>query len=174
MSKITKLSALSWGQKFALIDSYKLVDEVVCTKLGVTPNELKTAKDLLAKGNFAIDTSFDTTRYAEHFNPDAKPAKKTSAGTTTHKVSTTTSGATSDDAPKKRGRKGDKITKAFQSINTTPLAVESFIRDHNISLAVLRQSKRFDKSGLPGTVHVKKREGALMVWREVLVVPKAE
>ena len=171
MSKTTKLSELSWGQKFALIDAYKLTDEVACSKMGVTPNELKTAKKLLSEKTFSVDTSFDSSRYAEAFNPDAKPVKK-STGSTTHKANSATS--TSTDAPKKRGRKGDKITKAFQSISATPLAVDSFIRDHNISLAVLRQSKRFDKSGLAGTVHVKKREGALMVWREVPIAPKAD
>ena len=171
MSKTTKLSELSWGQKFALINTFNLTDEVACSKMGITPNELKTAKKLINEKTFSVDESFDTSRYAEAFNPDAKPVKKTT-GTTTHKTNSTSS--TSTDAPKKRGRKGDKITKAFQSISATPLAVDSFIRDHNISLAVLRQSKRFDKSGMPGTVHVKKREGALMVWREVPIAPKAE
>jgi hypothetical protein len=171
MSKTTKLSELSWGQKFALIDTYKLSDEVACSKMGVTPNELKTAKKLLSEKTFSVDTSFDSSRYAEAFDPDAKPAKKTT-GSTTHKTNSTSSASTG--TPKKRGRKGDKITKAFQSISATPLAVDAFIRDHNISLAVLRQSKRFDKSGIAGTVHVKKREGALMVWREVPIVPKAD
>jgi hypothetical protein len=154
------MSKLSWGQKFALIDTYKLADEVACSKLGVTANELKTAKTLLSSGTFSVDTTFDSSRYAEAFNPNATPVKKTS-GSTSHKTNSVTGEV---EAPKKRGRKGDKITKAFQAITPTPVAAEPFIR----------QSKRFDKSGVAGTIHVKKREGSLMVWREVPLAPAAE
>ena len=54
---------------------------------------------------------------------------------------------------------------AFSSIPAAPTPVEEFLRTHNISLAVLRQSKRFDQTNL-GPVKVRKVDGRLMVWRE--------
>lgn len=166
MAKLTKLSELSWGQKFALIKAFKLDDATTVAKMNVTPNELHVAKELLRREAFAIDDSFDCSRYAEVFNPSEVPAKKVT-GATSHKAASTV--GADGEAPKKRGRKGDKITKAFQAITSSPIVADQFTKQHNISLAVLRQSKRFDKSGIPGTIHVKKREGALMVWREVPV-----
>lgn len=69
--------------------------------------------------------------------------------------------------PKKRGRKGDKIINAFRNIPSTPTDAESFADIHGISIGVLRQIKRFDKTGLPGTVKVRKNtSGILMIWRD--------
>ena len=67
--------------------------------------------------------------------------------------------------PKKRGRKGTKINEAFAAIGTEPLDAEEFATERNVSLNVLRQAKRFDKTGL-GKVHVKKIDGRLRVFRE--------
>jgi hypothetical protein len=68
--------------------------------------------------------------------------------------------------PKKRGRKGTKIVEAFQAIPAKPTPAERFAAEHNVSVAVLRQSKRFDSEG-SAPVHVKrdKDSGLLMIWR---------
>lgn len=68
---------------------------------------------------------------------------------------------------KKRGRQSNKIANAFASLTSTPVSVESYAKEHGVSVAVLRQAKRFDKSGAVGQVHVKKdkESGSLMIWR---------
>jgi len=159
--KTQKLNALSWGQKFALIDTFKLPDAIACERMGLLPAELTTAKNLLKQGTFQIDTTFDTSRYHDIIFPPAKAAKPT-------KPTNATEGEPSTDAtPKRRGRKGDKIAKAFLAISTTPVAIETFIATHGVSLAVLRQSKRFDTNSDQGTVRVRRHNGILSVWREV-------
>ena len=68
---------------------------------------------------------------------------------------------------KKRGRKGNKIINAFRNIPSVPTDVEKFAAEHGVSIGVLRQISRFDKTGLPGTVKVRKNTtGVLMIWRD--------
>lgn len=77
--------------------------------------------------------------------------------------------------PQKRGRKGDKITRALTAVPTTPTPVDAFIAEHGVSLAVLRQSKRFMASmdaatiASIGKINVRqdKTSHQLMIWREV-------
>lgn len=161
MAKLN-VNNLSWGQRFALIDAFKLTDTVAVEKLGVTVDQLKIAKEQREKGVFSVDTTFNVTQFDSLFNPTAKKESTV----TKHK-------ATVDGAPRKRGRQGSKIMTAFNAIGNTPMSVEQFTKQHNVSLAVLRQSKRFDKTGLPGIVHVKKKDGVLMVWREATSATKA-
>ena len=56
---------------------------------------------------------------------------------------------------KKRGRPGDKIAQAFAAIGSKPTPVTELIAKYGVAEAVLRQGKRFDKTGL-GKVTVKK------------------
>jgi hypothetical protein len=71
-------------------------------------------------------------------------------------------------AAKKRGRKGQKIHEAFAAIPVSPTPAEAFAAAHKVSMPVLRQSKRFDRTGL-GIVNVKKNRDSkvLMIWRNV-------
>jgi viroplasmin and RNaseH domain-containing protein len=76
--------------------------------------------------------------------------------------------------PQKRGRKGDKITVALTAIPLVPVSVDSFINQYGVSLAVLRQSKRFiakldtATQASIGQVNVRqdKTTKQLMIWRE--------
>lgn len=147
------VSDLSWGQRFAIINGYKLSDEQACDALGVTTQELLTARSLVVKGVFHIDTTLNIEPYGVLVGRVSTTKKIDTAGTTT----------------KRRGRKGDKITTCFQSIPNEPTPVEAFLAQHGVSLPVLRQFKRFDNTGLPGQVNVRKRDGVLMVWRSATV-----
>lgn len=77
--------------------------------------------------------------------------------------------------PKKRGRKGDKITTAFLSVSTVPVCANDFAEQHGISIAVLRQSKRFistmdaNIASQIGNIIVKQDKSTkkLMIWKEV-------
>lgn len=147
------VSNLSWGQRFALINAYHPTDAQACEILGVTKQELATARSLIGKGVFQVDTTLNVEPYGILFGRVSTKAK----------IDTATSTA------KKRGRKSDKIQQAFAAITETPVPADQFIKDHGISMPVLRQFKRFDKTGLPGQVNVRKREGILMVWRSAEV-----
>lgn len=70
--------------------------------------------------------------------------------------------------PKKRGRKGDKIAKAFAEIPTNPVNFEEYASAHQVSPNVLRQIKRHDRYSDTGKVFVRKNKQTktMMIWRE--------
>jgi len=69
---------------------------------------------------------------------------------------------------KKRGRKGDKIAKAFLEVPTTPVDFEQYATSHGVSTNVLRQIKRHDRYPEKGKVFVRKNKATkkMEIWRE--------
>jgi hypothetical protein len=173
MSKI-----LSWPDRFALIDHYSPPDNVVCAAFNLSQAELDTARQLRGQGMFASNVRLDVTKYADMFSASAtvaKPVPVVPAPTVSATVHTRPESATRQPkVPQKRGRKGNKITTALQAVPTSPIPVNQFITQHGVSLAVLRQAKRFvekmDQSDAVqvGTVHVRQDKATkqLMIWRE--------
>lgn len=179
MTKIT--SNLSWGERFALIDHFQPSDSQICSVFNLTQAELDTARQLRAAGTFATVSNIDTSKYANLFstttttNTSPVSTSNTKASTATIHVRPETATKKSVvKVPQKRGRKGDKIAKALQSVPQTPVPVAEFVKQHNISLAVLRQSKRFlatlspDVAKTIGKINVRqdKTSKQLMIWRE--------
>ena len=167
-----KINTLNWSDRFALIDKYNPADEVICQALNVSPDELDTARDLRQSGNFQAASEINLDDYDDVFTGvtvTTKPARKrkptSHAKPTTDETPQTATKAVKE--PKKRGRKDSKISEAFLAIPAEAVPAEQFATDHSVSLAVLRQSRRFDKSGL-GPVRVKKDKDTkqLMIWRE--------
>lgn len=157
-TKVANIRDLSWSARFALIDHFKPSDEMICEVFGVDKDELNTARDLRGK-SISVDTTIDVITYESFFNPmTRKPA------TTIHKPART---ATRKTTGGKRGKRGDKINAAFAAVTMKPVPAEIFAKKKGVSLAVLRQAKRFDKTDKP-PVHVKKSKqtGKLMIWRE--------
>jgi hypothetical protein len=70
--------------------------------------------------------------------------------------------------PKKRGRKGDKIAKAFLEVPATPVDFEQYAENHGVSVNVLRQIKRHDRYSETGKVFVRKNKATkrMEIWRE--------
>lgn len=68
----------------------------------------------------------------------------------------------------KKGRKGTKIFNAFNSVPSEPVNLEEFAEQHDVSVKTLRQVSRFDKTGLPGKVIIKKDRASseIRIWRE--------
>ena len=171
-----KNKTLSWNDRFALMDHFKPSDEIAMRVFGVTADELETAKELRQAGTFIPTPDLDVDSYSSLFVEGSN--SETTTTTTSHtkpKTATSTkdttqppASATSHTTPKKRGRKGNKIATAFKSIPNTPVPVESFMKEYNVSLAVLRQSKRFDVAPELGQVRVRKDKetNMLMIWRE--------
>lgn len=93
-------------------------------------------------------------------------------GETLHKNPSSTKPVTATKVVKQRGRKGDKVKNAFTAIPAEPVSIDMFTQEHGVSVHCLKQSKRFDTTGLPGKVHVKKDKttGMTMIWREMPTV----
>lgn len=194
---------LSWNDRFALIDHFMPSDAQTCAVFGLTQDELDTARDLRAAGTFTGSPNFDYAPYVDAFaaayvppsgsvptiaNSGKPPALAVTKADMDGKLvptaikSTATVHARPETAtkrvktPQKRGRKGDKITKALLAVPTTPVPVDQFGKTHGVSLAVLRQSKRFMEgmdaatASLIGKVNVRqdKNTKRLMIWRDVV------
>lgn len=167
-----KLHTLSWGEKVALINHYKPSDDAICHVFGISQQDLETVRALHSSGTIAASKTLDVGKYSQVFAGPSVSAPSVTVHTKSvddlgNKPSTASK---KSKTPGKRGRKGDKIAKAFESIPSTPVPVDDFMKEHSVSLAVLRQHKRFDKTGL-GTVNVRqdKTTKVLMIWRDILV-----
>lgn len=175
MSKL--VSNLSWNDRFAIIDHYQPTDEQICKVFNLSEDELSTARQLRQSGTFVPSQTLDVSKYSNLFTAASPIASTPTAKTATATVHTKPQTATKKavmKTPQKRGRKGDKIVKAFMAVPTTPVSVEEFMKQHNVSLAVLRQSKRFIQkmdqttAQMIGRVNVKQDKSTkqLMIWRE--------
>ena len=76
-------------------------------------------------------------------------------------------------APKKRGRKGDKIANAFKDVPEIPVDFIKFCAAHKLEPTVLRQIKRHDSVPETGRVFVIKNKndkskeyGTMQIWRD--------
>ena len=142
--------------------------------LQMIQNDIESAKALAHTNTIMPSKDLDIDAYANMFASKATSvvapkADKGKSTTSTTKATTPPQTATkTTKTPQKRGRKGDKIATAFLNVPSAPVDVNSFAKQYNVSLAVLRQSKRFDKSGIEGAVRVKKDKdsGNLVIWRE--------
>lgn len=155
-TKTADIRVLSWSARFAIIDHFNPTDKVICEVFGVDADELNTARELRGKNTIAVDTNIDVSVYGSFFNPKSRRTA------TTHTPARTATKA-------KRGKRGNKIDTAFQAVSGTHVSATVFATEHGVSLAVLRQAKRFDKTGM-APVHVKKSKetGKLEIWREVV------
>lgn len=176
-----KVPMMSWSDRFALIDAYKPDDATICKTFNLSMSELQTAKALKQSGTFIPNKSFDVTKYQHVFSGESSVFKDITPpnrfdGATTHSMApqSATKRSLLPKIPQKRGRKGSKITDALLAVTTTPEPAEEFAKTHNVSVAVLRQAKRFidtmDKeiAAKIGKVVVKqdKTTKTLMIWRE--------
>lgn len=148
-------STLTWADRFALIRAYKLEPQEVCTAFGVNEGQLKSAIKLQHKGIFQINESLNPEVFREYFDKLRKGEFS----------------ANSTKTFRPKQTRPSKIVDAFKSITETPQPVASVVERFGISLAVLRQSKRFDKSETPGTIRIRKDKtsGEMMVWRDLTV-----
>lgn len=174
---MAKLHTLNWNERFALINHFKLSDEQICTTFGISSDDLSAARGLLNVGTFTPSKTLDFSKYQGVFN--TVPG---TLSTATEKLPTATVHTrTVDDLsnkpvtasrkpkePGRRGRKGNKIEQAFEHVPTIPVSAEKYAAEHGISVAVLRQHKRFDKNGHLGQVNVRqdKETKVLMIWRD--------
>lgn len=182
---------MSWGDRLAVIDHFSPTDSQVCTTFGVTQDELDIARTLRTAGTFVATPNMSVSKYANVFGSSNLPPNVQHKGivhVNTTKRSTSTTHTMPDilakpetvskpvKQPQKRGRKGNKILQALQSVTTSHVPVDMFIQQYGVSLAVLRQSKRFvagldpAQAQLIGKINVRldKTTKKLMIWREAV------
>ncbi|RWZ87255.1 MAG: hypothetical protein EO766_12075 [Hydrotalea sp. AMD] len=176
-----KLPLMSWSDRFALIDAYQPDDQTICRTFNLTMSELQTAKALKQSGTFTPNRSFDVNKYQHVFDNESitfrditPPNRFENVDVYSMSPQTATKRSLLPKEPKKRGRKGNKINDALLAVTTTPEPAEEFAIKHNVSVAVLRQAKRFidtmdkETAAKIGKVIVKqdKTTKQLMIWRE--------
>jgi len=164
-----KQRKFTWGDRFALIDQYRPSDRQVCAAFNVTPAELSSAREFRATGMWRPTSGFDASAYPNVFDVDvatANPSVTKHVRIQEEDKAQTASKRTKE--PQKRGRKGNKIETAFANIPDTPVPFDDFAEQYDVSTAVLRQSKRFDKFPERGQIHIKKDKGTgqTMIWRQ--------
>lgn len=187
---MTNKMYMSWGDRFAVIDRFAPSDEQIRAAFNVTQDELDTARSLREAGTFVANKNLDTSKYTNVFSSSdfrnhttrgistsmTAPTKAPTATTHTmpEAVAKPETASKPVKQPQKRGRKGDKILKALQSVPSTQMPVDAFMQQHDVSLAVLRQAKRFVAGLDPaqaqaiGKINVRqdKATKTLMIWRE--------
>lgn len=175
---------VSWPERFALIDHFKPTDEAICRVFELSPEELEFSRGLKEAGLITTSSSFDVTKYSDVFavgSAAISTSRNTAVSKPTRASSNTTSFARPESAsrppkapPLKRGRKGNKIALALQAVPLSHVPIDDFIEKHGVSIAVLRQSKRFIAELEPevaakiGRVCVRQDKATkqLMIWRE--------
>lgn len=151
MSKNAKVfKKLSVADRNAVIIGLNLDDSVAAKELGITVEEVTTArKDVAATSNF------DVSPFAAHFQ---KPTTSDDAGSAT----------TVARPVKKRGPQGSRIVDAFNAVTGTPVPLATFANKHHVSENCLRQPKRFYK-GTDVKICVRKHkdhDGQVCIWSE--------
>lgn len=147
------IHSLSWTQCRSLIEHYHPSEQKISEVFGIPPKQIKYL-DI-----FKPDPAFDVTPYYPLFESNTTSVTNPSdSGRVDSYLSKT---------KKPRGRPGNRIITAFSNIPSEPVDVKVFAAKWQVSVSVLRQSLRFDKTGLTGKVHVRlNQEGVLVIWRD--------
>lgn len=147
------VQSLSWTQVRSLINHYQPSPQKISEVFGISPNQIKNLEI------FKPDPSFDVTPYYPLFEDNTiSISNPTNSGRVDSYLNKT---------KKPRGRPGNRIITAFRNIPSEPTDVKAFAANWQVSVSVLRQSLRFDKTGLTGKVHVRlNSQGILVIWRD--------
>lgn len=153
-----KSSDIGWGERLGIIDFYNLTNEQALIAFETDEMELEEARSMKKNGEIKTPKNIQYGKYITEIAKikvlTAVPNEKVTA--TQHKKPS-----------KRRGPKSRKIEKAFNAITTTSVPAEEISNQFKVSLNILKQGKRFDKTGR-GKVHVKKNRitGVYMIWRD--------
>lgn len=166
------INQLSWADRFGIVER---MDETpsnadICRVFKVTEDELGQARELLDRGVLRTNPRVNHEFYSLFFKGQTPEFPKVTQRVRVLPLPPDNEErrlfASQNKAVRPRGRKSNNIDLAFKAIPTTPTDVEKFAEKHRVSVAVLRQHKRFDKCS--GTVFVRKNKdtGITEVWRE--------
>lgn len=74
----------------------------------------------------------------------------------------------------KSGPKTNRMLQAFALLPYKMTPLKQFAADNNVSTYILKQGKRFDKTGLDGRVILKTINGCTYIWRQAMSQSLAE
>lgn len=171
------IGQLSWSDRFSIIavatnQIPSITEQDICKVFGVDAEELAIASECFADGTFKSNPSINAEFYIPYFRgeepvfPDAQPRVRTLPESVSKAVDPAERQLFASKTRARTGRRGNNIQRAFGAIPTDPVPAEEFAKKHHVSMAVLRQYKRFDKSN-SGQVNVRKDKdtGIIMIWR---------
>lgn len=171
------LNQLSWSDRFSIIAAAKvelpeITEEDILKVFAVDKDEFEMANDCLADGTFKLNTRIDAAFYIPFFRgetpefPEVEQRVRTLPEIVSKAIDPENRPLFASKPQKRSGRKGNNITRAFAAIPNTPVPAEEFATKNRVSMAVLRQYKRFDKENT-GQVNVRKDKetGIIMIWR---------
>lgn len=166
------INQLSWADRFGIVNNMDEApsDTDICRVFKVSEDELVQARSLLDRGVLRTNPRVNHEFYSLFFKGQTPEFPKVTARTRVLPLPPDNEErrlfASQNKTVRPRGRKSNNIDLAFKAIPTTACDVEKFAEKHRVSVAVLRQHKRFDK--YPGTVFVRKNKdtGITEVWRE--------
>lgn len=158
------VTKLSWADRFKICNALNVTDDrVICRAFNIVSEELDAAREVASKGFIDVKTAkADPQTYKDLI------MTVSTIVSTEPKMENNNIGA--DKLKAKTGPKTSKIHSAFYHVPTEPTSADAYASKFGVSVAVLRQHARFDTTGLPGKVQVRKDKTskALMLWREVL------
>lgn len=163
---------LSWADRFGIVVAMEAqpTDDDICRVFKVSHDELVTARQLFDDGIIKVNPRINHEFYTLFFKGETPEFPKAIQRTRTLPLPPDNEErrlfASQNKVVRPRGRKSNNIDLAFKAIPTTPIDVDKFAEKNHVSVAVLRQHKRFDK--YDGTVFVRKNKdtGITEVWRE--------
>ena len=158
---LLKSERLSWRDRLGIIKHFQLSDKRACAAFGISMQNLLAAYKNMHNGLFTPNIHQNFDAYREELSKvslSAPPPIKKEVFITATKPK---------KENKKPGPKTSNIQTAFKNIPTEPVKAETFAKEYNVSIGILRQGKRFD-GGNRGITHVKrdKESNELMIWRE--------
>lgn len=163
---------LCWADRFGIIAGMEVTpsDGDICRVFGVGQDDLANARQLYDQGIIRTNPRINVAFYARFFSGEKPefPKGEKRVRVLPHPADNEERRlfASQNKTVRPRGRKSNNIDLAFKAIPASPVDVEKFAEKHRVSVAVLRQHKRFDK--YDGTVFVRKNKetGITEVWRE--------
>lgn len=171
------LNQLSWSDRFSIIAAAKvelpdITEEDILKVFGVDKDDYDMASECLADGTFKTNTRIDAMFYVPFFKgetpefPEPEARVRTLPEMVSKAIDPENRPLFASKPQKRSGRKGNNISRAFAAIPSTPVPAEEFATKNRVSMAVLRQYKRFDKENT-GQVNVRKDKetGVIMIWR---------
>lgn len=154
------IRTLSWSERLAFIERYQPSVDQITKTFHITSDEVSNAFSLRDQKVFNADPSVDVDKIGNIFSA---PKESIELFRRAYKRTKQTT---------RRGPKSNNIQRAFNNVTEEPTNAYDFIAKYDISLPVLRQSKRFDKTGKIRDIIVKQilnpltNKKELMVWRE--------
>lgn len=173
---VKPIAHLSWADRFGILHKMPQLptDDEICRVFRVDYNELHLARICLRDRVFRVNTQINSELYERLFNGEEVefppfPSQRTRTYPEFNEEDRVLFASRREEKKaKQKVRRSNNIDIAFKNVPTVPTPVEPFAEKYRVSVAVLRQHKRFDKVQTgPVFVRKNKETGVIEIWRDV-------